>query len=325
MSEEEIINVIERARDAVVGIESAAVPNLFDETGSPRQGSGLVVDEEGYIVTNYHVIMDAESVYVTHENELLQGIVVNICAPIDLALVKVDSSLPAAELGNSDEVKVGQRVYAIGVPFGIRGAPTVTSGIISGTRRFMKTRIGQDSIFHSDIIQTDASVNPGSSGGPLINAQGKVIGVSMAKILGGQGMGFSIPINTVKQYFSQIKAEGKYDISWIGIKDAVTITPLLNKQFNLGTDYGALITDVVNESPLEEAGLGSNKWSKLFRLDHDNQRGLYSVISFNDAKVESLDDLLTMIRHSSVGNMVKLKIICKGRTEEVGVKIGQIS
>ncbi len=326
MSEESTVDIIERARDAVVGIEAIITStNIFSESEPNKQGSGFVIDNDGYIITNYHVVMDAESIYVTHKKKQLQGTVINTCAPIDLALVKVDEDLPVAELGDSDDVKVGQRIYAIGLPLGIRGAPTVTSGIISGVKRLIETKIEQEIIFHLDTIQTDANVNPGSSGGPLINTQGKVIGVALAEAAGSHGIGFNIPVKTVKQYFDRVKAEGKYDISWIGIRDALTITPLLNRRLNLGTDYGALITDVDSGSPLEEAGLGPSKWSKLFKQDLESPRCFYSIVSFNNSKVESLEDLLAMVRRCIIGSVVKLGVICKGHASEVNIKVGQIS
>ena len=165
---------------------------------------------------------------MVHNNEIFDGELVNACHFMDLALVKVDEQLSITDLGNSNEIRIGQRVYIIGNLFGLRGDPTVGTGIVSGIKRLI--RVGD--IFLLDQIQTDAHINRGNSGGPLIDVSGKVLGVTTSSLTMGFGIGFSIPINVVKDYVKQILSECRYTISSIGI-DGITITPGITDSISL--------------------------------------------------------------------------------------------
>jgi len=327
---EDILDIIDRASKTVVNIEAQdSGQYLFSDKPHERVGSGFVIDDEGRIITNSHLIQGDKSVYVAHGREILRGDVINACRIMDLALVKVEERLPVAELGDSNSVRVGQRVYLIGNPFGIRGSPTVSNGIISGIRRSVRV----DHAFLLDLLQTDAHLNPGNSGGPLIDAEGKVIGVATAYIPTAQGIGFSIPINTVKEYVGQVKARGSYVIPWIGL-DGVTITPNMNHYYDLGTDYGVLVTGVVRDSPADRAGIsprrtdlvsGLGRWLGLIGLDQNPLRASYSIVSFNGLRVEGFEELLRMIRGSEIGSTVKLEVLRQGRRRQIGVEIGETS
>lgn len=321
-----ILDVIAKASESVVSIETHGTQEgFFSEEVSPEmRGSGFVIDSDGHIVTNHHVVQNNKTVYITNRGNIIQGTVVNTSMAIDLALIKVDEELPVSQLGDSDHVKVGQPIYIIGNPMGIMGGPTVTYGIISGVQRSLKIKMGMQDLFLLDVIQTDASINPGNSGGTLIDVDGNVLGVPTAGLSFGQGIGFSIPVNMVKNYVEQVKTTGRYTIPWIGV-DGVTITPHLNKHFKLGVDYGALVTDVVKDSPVDRAGLRRSLWLDLLAESEYPPKSFGTIVSFNDVKVEGFEELLEMIKKSPIGSMVKLGVLIKGRVREVNVEVGEIS
>lgn len=210
-------------------------------------GSGVIIDKKGYILTNNHVIEKANKLRVTTpDGNAYEGNIIGADKYTDLAIIKVDSSdaLSHAVLGDSDELKIGQIVIAIGNPFGLEGGPSVTAGIISSLNRRLRFENGS-----MELIQTDAAINPGNSGGPLVNTKGQVIGINTAKMPYAQGIGFAVPINVAKLIINDLINNGRVtNRPWIGIS-TIKITPELANVYSLPSLQGSLIAEVQKDSP----------------------------------------------------------------------------
>src|ERR671921_1434486 len=210
-------------------------------------GSGVIIDSRCHVLTNNHVVDDAQRLKITlTDGRIFNGKVIGTDETTDLAVVKLDSteSLPFATLGNSDDLKIGQIVVAIGNPFGLTGGPTITAGIISALNRKLQFENGI-----LELIQTDASINPGNSGGPLINTKGEIIGINTAKMPYAQGIGFSVPINVAKTIMMDLIENGRVTKRlWVGIS-TIKITKQLADYYILPTEEGALIAQVQSNSP----------------------------------------------------------------------------
>ncbi len=212
-------------------------------------GSGFIINREGYIVTNNHVVQKAKDITVILDNkEQYPARVIGTDPKTDIALIKIEAKrdLVSAPLGDSDALKDGESVIAIGNPFGL--AETVTSGIVSAKGR----TIGAGP--YDDFIQTDASINPGNSGGPLMNYYGEVVGINTAIVASGQGIGFAVPINMAKEILVQLREKGRVTRGWLGVS-IQEITPELAKSFGLQGEKGALISDVIPGGPGGESGV----------------------------------------------------------------------
>ncbi len=215
-------------------------------------GSGVIVREDGYIITNHHVIKDAEEIKVTlYDKRELEGRVIGTDPKTDIAVVKVEATgLPAIDWGDSDKLRVGETVIAVGIPFGLDH--TVTMGIVSAKGR-ANVRIAE----YEDFIQTDAAINPGNSGGPLVNVRGELVGINTAifSLTGGyQGIGFAIPSNMALSVLDSLIKEGRVVRGWLGVT-VQPVTEELAKQFGLDKIKGVLVSDVVDGSPAKEAGI----------------------------------------------------------------------
>lgn len=213
-------------------------------------GSGFIINKEGYILTNDHVVKEAESIQVKLSNEkVYNGKVIGEDPKTDLAVVKINTqeSLPTAVLGDSDKLQVGQWAIAIGNPFGLDR--TVTVGVVSATGR---SNMGIET--YEDFIQTDASINPGNSGGPLLNVYGEVIGINTAIVAAGQGIGFAIPINMAKQVVAQLIKKGNVTRGWLGVS-IQPVTDEIAQSFGLKKARGALVSDIMAGGPAEKAGI----------------------------------------------------------------------
>jgi len=232
--------------------------DFFDRffEGMPRRrqqsslGSGVIIDKSGLILTNNHVVKDADEITVKFANKLeAKGKVVGTDAKTDLAVIRVSSKedLPVARLGNSDTLHVGEWAIAIGNPFGLDH--TLTVGVISATGR---SEVGIAA--YENFIQTDASINPGNSGGPLLNVRGEVIGINTAIVASGQGIGFAIPVNMARKVMEDLVKKGKVTRGWLGVGIQL-ITPELAKSFGVSADEGILVNQVMPKSPAEAAGL----------------------------------------------------------------------
>jgi S1-C subfamily serine protease len=258
--EDLIANAAERVSMSTVNIASVKMvqDQLFRIFPVEGVGSGVIIDQNGYILTNNHVIDDAKRLKVTlTDGRMLNGKVIGKDEITDLAVVKAEGIstdesdvLPYAHLGNSDELKIGQVVIAIGNPFGLTGGPTVTAGIISSLNRNLQFENGM-----LELIQTDAAINPGNSGGPLVNTKGEVIAINTAKMPYAHGIGFAVPINIAKSIMNELIQNGRVtNRPWIGIA-SIKITKQLAHYYQLPVVDGVLIAQVEPYSPADDAGL----------------------------------------------------------------------
>ena len=252
--------VSEKAKPSVVGITTTTLSsdNMFSmPTESTGVGTGIIVDSNGYILTNSHVISDGQAKTVNvlfSDGSTIDGEVYWYDSQLDLAIVKVNKTgLTAAELGDSDKVQIGDISIAIGNPYGLDLAGTVTQGIISGLDRTIST----SETTMTGLIQTDASINSGNSGGPLLNSSGQVIGINTAKASEGEGLGFAIPINTAKPIIESIIQKGSYEKVTLGIKGTDASKYAQYSKQQLSTDEGVYVAEVVSGSAADSAGIKS--------------------------------------------------------------------
>jgi serine protease Do len=255
VNEDIIVNAVERVSKSVVNIASVRTANDQQFRVFPIEGvgSGVIIDKRCHVLTNNHVVDNAQTLNITlADGSVFDGKVVGTDDTTDLAVVKLDSteSLPFAELGNSDNLKTGQIVIAIGNPFGLSGGPTVTTGIVSSLNRKIQFERGV-----LELIQTDAAINPGNSGGPLTNTKGEVVAINTAKMPYAHGIGFAVPINIAKTVMKELILNGRViNRPWIGIS-YVKITRQLAYYYRLPTTEGVLIAHVEPYSPANDAGL----------------------------------------------------------------------
>jgi serine protease Do len=252
--ENQVTEAVERLSESVVSIDSIRVTRDFRYGMVPIEGkgSGLIIDRNGYVITNNHVIDGATRVQVhLKDGRTLLGEVVGSDSSTDIAVVKVDAdNLPAASLGDSEKLKVGQIALAIGNTLGLQGGPTVSMGVVSALGRPLP---GTDFIFEG-LIQTDTAINPGNSGGPLADIGGNVIGMNTAMIPFAQGVGFAIPVNTMKWVVQQILEKGRVIRPWLGISGA-NMNPAIARRYDLPADSGVLVVEVDTRGPAYDAGM----------------------------------------------------------------------
>ena len=250
-----IVDAVEKVSKSVVNIASVRMvqDQLFRVFPVEGVGSGIIVDGKGFILTNNHVVDEAQKLKITlKDGNVFNGVVVGTDEVTDLAVVRVDSkeALPFARLGDSDQLKIGEIVIAIGNPFGLTGGPTVTAGIVSALNRSLQFESGA-----LELIQTDAAINPGNSGGPLVNTNGEVIGINTAKMPYAQGIGFAVPVNTARIIVKDLMESGQItNRPWIGIA-TIKITRQLAQYYRLPTNEGVLIAQVESQSPADYADL----------------------------------------------------------------------
>ncbi len=265
-------------------------------------GSGFIINKEGDILTNYHVVAAAEDIEVKlSDGRKFKAKIIGKDERTDIALIKIRNagSLPYVTLGNSDEIRPGDWVMAIGNPFGLEH--TVTVGVVSALGRV----IGGGP--YAKFIQTDASINPGNSGGPLFNLKGEVIGINTMIHAGGQGIGFAIPINLAKSELPQLTSKGSVTRGWLGVS-IQDITPELAKSFNLPKEKGALITEVFPDSPAAKAG--------VMRGD--------IVLSFNNTPIDDPYSLSLAVGSTQPGTEAEMKILRRGEEKTLKVKVGKL-
>jgi serine protease Do len=265
-------------------------------------GSGVIINKEGYILTNNHVVENAKEIMVTLYSEKdYPAAVIGRDKRADLALIKIDAKedLPVAPLGDSDRLRVGEWVLAIGNPFGL--SETVTAGIVSAKGRV----IGAGP--YDDFIQTDASINPGNSGGPLFNFWGEVVGINTAIVAAGQGIGFAIPINMAKEILPQLKEKGRVIRGWLGVT-VQRITSQLAKSFGLKEERGALVSQVFKGSPAEKAGIKSGD----------------VILEFDGKKVKDFGELSRIVAATPVGKTVPIKIFREGKMLTLQATIAEL-
>jgi len=330
----DIPEIVEKVGDAVVYIETVSESSSssdpffndpffryffgdsFGFRTTPRVsrgiGTGFIINPKGYIITNEHVINNATEVTVTviGFDEPFKATVVGKDFNLDLAVLKIDSSkkLPYIELGNSDEMRVGDWVIAIGNPY--RLDHTVTVGVISAKGRpvtIPDQSTGKQRVY-KDLIQTDAAINPGNSGGPLISLDGKVIGINTAVNAQAQGIGFAIPINTAKEVLDELITTGSVTRPFIGVL-LQDVTKDLADYFGLEKPKGSIIADVVSNSPAEKAGL---------------QRGDV-ILKINDTDIKNSNDVSNVVSKSKINDKLVMLILRNGQTQYVTVVVGKQS
>jgi len=324
-----LVNLYERVNPSVVNIvvtaqqdeNSSESENLFPAQG---EGSGFVYDTAGHIVTNNHVVEQADKVEVTFfDGTTVQAKVVGADLDSDLAVIEVkmaEGSLRPVVWGDSSKLLVGQRAVAIGNPFGLAGS--LTTGIISALGRSLPT---QNRFRIPEIIQTDAAINPGNSGGPLLNSEGEVIGVNTAIVprftdLGERsflGVGFAIPANLVKRVVPSLIEKGKYEHPWLGVSGN-TIIPEIAQAMDLPEAKGALVVEVLSGGPADKAGLRGG--ARELQLE-DGQKikiGGDVIIGIEDEPVRTFDDMISFLsRRGEVGQTITLTILRSGKQQKI--------
>lgn len=304
--------VAEKTMASVVGITTKEVRESRDIFfGTTRQlvegvGSGIIVSSDGYILTNSHVVADGRAQDIRalfiDGTEIEANLVWNDQS-LDLAVIKVEANdLHVAELGNSDEVKIGEPAIAIGNPLGLEFERTVTSGIISGMNRTIA--VSENSNMEG-LIQTDASINSGNSGGPLLNKDGKVVGINTLKIQTGEGMGFSQPINIVKPIVEQIINTGTFEEAYLGIyaEDVLRYQKTTGKDF--GVNFGSLIVQVEKDSPADKAGLKPGD----------------IITSINGDNIETFQGLRKALYKFKPGESIKLGVVRDKQSKDIDVEL----
>jgi len=268
-------------------------------------GSGFIINQEGYILTNEHVVRKADTIKVTlSDGREFDGEVVGSDVTSDMAIVKIQADhLPTATLGDSDKLRVGQIVIAIGNPYGLQ--QTVTMGVVSAKGRTIPTGTGGH--IYKNFIQTDTAINPGNSGGPLLNVKGEVVGINTAIIPYAQGIGFAIPINIAKRNIDDLINLGKVRRSWLGVY-IQEVTPEIAEQFDLSEAKGVLVGDVVEGGPAEEAGM---------------ERGDI-VAKVNNEEVNSPEELQNKIRSIEIGEKANIEVVRDGKEISFVIKIGEM-
>lgn len=318
-----ISQMLENATESVVGVSKLKDKGntIFTQDGISKMGigSGVIISEKGYILTNEHVSGPKNSnCYVTMEDgKNYNANVVWSDSNLDLAIIKINMKcINYAKLGNSDSINVGESVYAIGNPIGFEFQKTVTSGIISALNRTIifkeenQTSTGsnqnqdEQEIYMSNLIQTDATINPGNSGGPLINNDGEIIGINTVKITSAEGIGFAVPINVIKPIINKFENEGKFEEASVGIfAYDKNVIPYLNT--NLNFDTGIYVAQISMDSPVFTSGLQIG--DVITKIDNN--------------KLEKMCDLREYIYSKNVGDTVNLTVLRNNKERNIEVKL----
>jgi len=320
--EQNNIGVYKRALPSVVNITSRAMAFDFFYGAVPQegQGSGFVIDKEGRILTNFHVIADAQEVWATLSNKKkYRATVIGTDRAHDLAIIQIKApELQPAILGDSHRLQVGQTVYAIGNPFGLSG--TLTKGLVSSIRQIREP----DGSAIDDAIQTDAAINPGNSGGPLLNRGGEVIGINtmIASSVGqSAGIGFAIPINTAKAVLDDLVTLGRVRRPALGVR-TLPIGPELADQLGLAADYGLLIVQVIQGGAADQAGLRGGS-ERAYISNYPVMVGGDLLIAVDGERIETQQDLAQIMNKHRAGDTVHMTIYRGKRKMEVSVALGE--
>ena len=325
VNEELLVNAIEKVSKNVVNIASVRMVTdellrIFPIEGV---GSGIAIDNQGHILTNYHVVDHARRLKVTlYDGRTFNAKVIGTDKLTDLAVLKIEhdsnnssnnnnnnnnnnpdnkaiDSIPSAELGDSDNLKVGQIVIAVGNPFGLTGGPTVTTGIISSLNRNIEF---EDGVL--ELVQTDAAINPGNSGGPLVNTNGEVIAINTAKIPYAHGIGFAVPVNTAKTILQQLIKNGKVTRPWLGIT-TIKITSRIARYYRLPTNEGALVVKVEEYSPASDSGIRPGD----------------IIEEIDEKRIEDITELSSRIKNKNVNEQTVLSVNRYGRRFTISVTL----
>ncbi|WP_408956024.1 S1C family serine protease [Natroniella sp. ANB-PHB2] len=316
--EEAVKKAVREVGPAVVSIvtKDTEVKRDFFFNPIPEQregiGSGVIIDQHGHILTNHHVVGGVDQIEVLlPDGRKFSAEVVGEDPRNDLAVIQIeDSDLPVAPLGDSADLEVGQLAIAIGSPFGVEFSNTVTTGVISALGREIRstTRSSRGSVVLDGLIQTDASINPGNSGGPLLDSQGRVVGINTAIIGSAEGIGFAIPVNRAKEIIDDLIEYGKVRRPWIGIYGA-GVTEQVAQYYNLDLSSGIMIMRAVSNSPAAQAGLSQGD----------------IIIEADRQEVEDMDQLQEIIASKEIGERLELLIMTKdGDLDSVEVTLGEM-
>lgn len=315
--ESNISDIIEKVNNAVVGISrvknTGSTVFLPDGSESLGLGTGFIVTDNGYIVTNQHVSGDKNGTcYVTLEDgRNFNASVVWADSDLDLSIIKINTtSLPYLELGDSDSIKVAQSVYAIGNPIGFEFQRTVTSGIISGLDRTIKLEEDDKTYYMEDLIQTDATINPGNSGGPLIDVNGKVLGINSVKITSAEGIGFAVPINILKPIIEKFKNDWEFNAATLGVfAYDESMIPYINQELgtNYSLDYGIYVASVIRNSPADKAGIVQGD----------------IILEIDGTPLNKMSTLRQYIYEKNVGDTVKIKYLRNRKETEIDVTLAR--
>ncbi len=304
--EDQITGAVEKLSESVVGIDSTKLSKDFRYGLVPieGQGTGVIIDGNGIIVTNNHVIDDATKVQVNlKDGRSFVGEVIGSDPATDVALIRVDATgLPYATLGDSESLKVGQFVLAIGNALGLPGAPTVSMGVISALGRPLP---GTDFVLEG-LVQTDAAINPGNSGGPLADLEGRVVGLNTAMIPFAQGVGFAIPSDTIKRIVDEISKNGRVVRPWLGIS-GMDVNRSVAKRYGLSVESGVLLAEVLREGPARASGLREGD----------------IVVKIGGNKVEHMKDLVTALSRSKIGDELVVLFKRTGMTYETKLRLAE--
>ncbi len=320
--EQNNINVYRKNIGSVVNITSRVMTFDFFYGLVPQegQGSGFIIDKEGHVLTNYHVIADARDIWVTlHNRKKYRASIVGTDRAHDLAVVQIKASdLVPMTLGDSTHLQVGQKVYAIGNPFGLAG--TLTRGIVSSIRQVQEP----DGMVIEEAIQTDAAINPGNSGGPLLNWHGEVIGINtmIASSVGqSAGIGFAIPINTAKAVLNDLVTLGRVRRPALGVR-TIPIDPELASEMGLAADYGLLIVQAVPGGAADRAGLRGGS-ERAYLGNTPIMIGGDLIVAIDGEKVESQQDLAQVMNKHRAGDTVRVTLYRGKKKMDVNVVLGE--
>jgi S1-C subfamily serine protease len=327
MTEDERNNiaVYEKVADGVVNVTSTAVQMDFFFNAFPTQGSGSgsIIDMRGHILTNHHVVANAQKLEVTLADESKwPAKLVGSDPESDLAVIRIDApreKLKVVPMGDSKNLRIGQKVLAIGNPFGFER--TLTTGVISSLGRTIRSDSGA---LMEDIIQTDAAINPGNSGGPLLNSDGEIIGINTAILSpsgGSVGIGFAIPVNVARKIIPGLIAKGYVIYPWIGAT-IQSLIPEVANYLKLKVERGAMIAEVVKGGPADKAGLrGGTR-----RIEVGNTIVVVGgdvIVRADQLEIKTNEELIRYIREKKPGDMISLQVFRKNKPEEVRVKLGE--
>ena len=299
------IQAVERAGDSTVNVSTARGPYGPPFGSWPRRGfgSGVVLDDQGHILTTHHVVDGADKVIVTfNDGRVLSGTVVGGDEETDVAVIRVDGKdFRAAEFANSDELKVGQPVLAIGNPLGLPGGPTVTSGVISSLRRSLAFGPGDG----LPVLQTDAAVNPGNSGGPLVDLRGRVVAINTATIPYAEGIGFAIPINAALAVGRQILEHGHVQRPWLGIA-GYDVDRRLAAYYAIASRRGVFLAEITPGSPAESSGLQVGD----------------VIAALAGRALGGVADLVDALRERAIGDNIEIEAERRGQRIRVTATLG---
>ncbi len=289
--DEMIVGAVEKVIPSVVNVSEVKLMADAYLRIHPVQGvgSGFVIDKGGYIMTNAHVVLNSQKIKVTMEDgRTFSGEVAGIDTITDVAVIHVEGyDLQVPERAKDNNLKIGQMAIAIGSPLGLIGGPTVTVGVVSALNRSIQTEV----TYMEGLIQTDAAINPGNSGGPLIDSSGTIIGINSAIIPFAQGIGFSIPIQSAMWIAQQLIEHGEVVRPWISI-NAVNLNPKIVAYYNLPTDKGVLVTNVLPNSEAEKSGIKQGD----------------IIVHLDDVQINNVRDLIKVMNKRQIGNKVEVEV-----------------